>query len=77
MSWNGKPVHSVYDQEKGVWIANKMDGTPGADPLALSGGGQRQVFRSLFVRRVLFIPDRMVQPDLQAVEQAVYTAQRD
>ena len=61
----------------GVWIANKMDGTPGADPLALSGGGQRQVFRSLFVRRVLFIPDRMVQPDLQAVEQAVYTAQRD
>ncbi len=27
MSWNGKPVHSVYDQEKGVWIANNMYGS--------------------------------------------------
>lgn len=26
MSWQGKPVHSVYDPEKAVWIANSMRG---------------------------------------------------
>ncbi len=26
MTWRGKPVHSVYDAEKGVWIANSMRG---------------------------------------------------
>lgn len=26
MSWQGKSVHSVYDGEKGVWIANSMRG---------------------------------------------------
>lgn len=27
MSWQGKPVHSVYDPEKGVWIANNIYGS--------------------------------------------------
>lgn len=27
MSWQGKPVHSVYDSEKEVWIANNLYGT--------------------------------------------------
>ena len=26
MSWQGKPVHSVYDGEKEVWIANNLNG---------------------------------------------------
>ena len=26
MSWQGKPVHSVYDEVKAVWIANNMHG---------------------------------------------------
>lgn len=26
MSWQGKPVHSVYDAETGTWIANSMRG---------------------------------------------------
>ena len=26
MSWQGKPVHSVYDAEKEVWIANNLNG---------------------------------------------------
>ena len=26
MSWQGKPVHSIFDAEKGVWIANSMRG---------------------------------------------------
>lgn len=26
MSWQGKPVHSVFDAKKGVWIANNMRG---------------------------------------------------
>ncbi|MCH5269319.1 MAG: hypothetical protein J1E83_01090 [Lachnospiraceae bacterium] len=26
MSWQGKPVHSIFDGEKGVWIANSMRG---------------------------------------------------
>ncbi|MDO4350832.1 MAG: M56 family metallopeptidase [Eubacteriales bacterium] len=26
MRWQGKPVHSVYDAEKGAWIANSMRG---------------------------------------------------
>ena len=26
MSWQGKPVHSVFDEEKGVWIANNQNG---------------------------------------------------
>lgn len=26
MSWQGKPVHSVFDAEKGVWAANSMRG---------------------------------------------------
>ncbi len=26
MSWQGKPVHSVFDAEKGVWVANSMRG---------------------------------------------------
>ena len=26
MSWQGKPVHSVFDAERGVWIANSMRG---------------------------------------------------
>ena len=26
MSWQGKPVHSIFDTEKGVWIANSMRG---------------------------------------------------
>lgn len=33
MMWQGKPVHSVYDAEKGAWIANSMRGLylgPGA-----------------------------------------------
>ena len=27
MSWQGKPVHSVYDGEKAVWIANNLYGS--------------------------------------------------
>lgn len=27
MSWNGKPVHSLYDAEMGIWVANNMNGT--------------------------------------------------
>lgn len=27
MSWQGKPVHSVYDGEKAVWIANNLHGS--------------------------------------------------
>lgn len=26
MTWQGKPVHSVFDAEKGVWVANSMRG---------------------------------------------------
>ena len=34
MSWQGKPVHSVYDAKLGVWIANNLNGSelgPNAD----------------------------------------------
>lgn len=27
MSWNGKPVHSLFDTETGTWYANNMHGT--------------------------------------------------
>lgn len=27
LSWNGKPVHSLWDTETGVWYANNMHGT--------------------------------------------------
>ena len=27
MSWNGKPVHSLFDTETGMWFANNLNGT--------------------------------------------------
>ena len=27
MSWNGRPVHSLWDTETGVWFANNLNGT--------------------------------------------------
>ena len=27
MSWNGKPVHSLFDTETGVWFANNLNGS--------------------------------------------------
>lgn len=61
----------------GVRVPDKMDGAPGADPLILSTGGQRQIFRPLLVRRVVFISDGMIQSDLQAVKTAIHAALGD
>lgn len=36
MSWNGKPVHSLYDTKTGAWFANNLYGTDlGADAVDL------------------------------------------
>ena len=61
----------------GMGAADKVYRASGADSLILPSGGQRQILRPLLIRRVVFVPDRMVQPDLQSMEQTVHAAQRD
>ena len=57
----------------GAGIAHKMNGAPRGRSHALSRGGQRQVFHARFLRRIVFILERVIQPDLRAVDQTVYT----
>ena len=61
----------------GVGITDKMYWRSSAGSLVLSGGTQWQVLCACLVRRIVFIPDRVIQPDLQTMEQTVHTAQGD
>ena len=57
----------------GAGVAHKMNGAPRGRSHALSRGGQRQVFHARFLRWIVFILERMIQSDLRAVDQTVYT----
>ena len=57
----------------GAGVAHKMNGAPRGRSHALSRGGQRQVFHARFLRWIVFILERVIQPDLRAVDQTVYT----
>ena len=57
----------------GAGVAHKMNGAPRGRSHALSRGGQRQVFHARFLRWIVLILERVIQPDLRAVDQTVYT----
>ena len=57
----------------GAGVAHKMNGAPRGRSHALSRGGQRQVFHARFLRWIVFILERVIQPDLRAADQTVYT----
>ena len=57
----------------GAGVAHKMNGAPRGRSHALSRGGQRQVFHARFLRWIILILERVIQPDLRAVDQTVYT----
>ena len=57
----------------GAGVAHKMNGAPRGRSHALSRGGQRQIFHARFLRRIVLILERVIQPDLRAVDQTVYT----
>ena len=57
----------------GAGVAHKMNGAPRGRSHALSRGGQRQIFHARFLRWIVFILERVIQPDLCAADQTVYT----
>ena len=61
----------------GAGIAHKVDGTARGDAHGLACGTEGKVFCSLLSRRVVLVPDGVVQPGLKAMDQAVHTLDGD